>query len=59
MDVRITTYCTILYLLCSFLHVSTLNLGHSQGAASLFNINSVLGNKYLAKWQTKYISVSL
>ena len=50
------TYCTILYLLYSLLRVSALNLGHLQGAVSLFDVYSVYGKLYIRKWQTVYIN---
>jgi hypothetical protein len=49
-------YCTILYLLYSLLRVSALNLGHLQGAASLFDVYSVYGKLHIRKWQTVYIN---
>jgi hypothetical protein len=53
------TYCTILYLLCSLLHVSFLNLGHPQGATSFFDVYSAFSNLYKRNWHITYINVGL
>jgi hypothetical protein len=53
------TYCTILCLLYSLLHIAALNLGHFQGAIKFLDMYSVFGNLYIRKWQAVYINVSL
>jgi hypothetical protein len=40
------------------LHVSTINVGHLQGATTFFDVHSVYGILLYVKWQTIYISVN-